>query len=103
MVHTNYVISLVKILENPNQTFSHDNTISIKFRAQFPQFLNNRIVNLICWDNLALNVSQYYQINDYIIIEGYLSSNNTLCLNKSFKNSRKIEMTVSKIYPFLLG
>ena len=103
MVNTNYLIGLVKILENPSKIFLNDRISFTRFRAQLPQSQNNQIINLICWDNLALNVNQYYQINDYIIIEGYLSSNNKIYSNELLKNSRKIEITVLKIYPFLIS
>jgi single-stranded DNA-binding protein len=103
MVNTNYIITIVRILENPSKTFLNNNLLFTKFRAQFPQSRNNQIINLICWDNLALNINQYYQTNDYIIVEGYLSSDSQTCLNKLFKNSKKIEVTVLKIYPFLLS
>ena len=73
MVNTNYIVSIVKILENPIQTI-FNNTIPVtKFRVQFPQFRNTRIVNLIFWGNLANDVVQYYRSNDYIMIEGYIS------------------------------
>ena len=103
MVNTNYLISLVKILENPSKNFLNDNILFTKFRVQLPQSQNNQIISLICWDNLALNVNQYYQINDYIIIEGYLSTDSTIYFNKLLKNSKNIEITVLKIYPFLLS
>jgi len=103
MVNTNYLIGLVKILENPSKIFLNDRISFTRFRAQLSQSQNNQIINLICWDNLALNVNQYYQINDYIIIEGYLSSNNKIYSNELLKNSRKIEITVLKIYPFLIS
>ena len=73
MVDTNYIGNIVKILESPNQIFFNKNIPVLKFRAQLPQNRNNRIVNLIIWGNLALDVSEYYKINDYIMIEGYLS------------------------------
>ena len=103
MVNTNYLISLVRILENPTKIFFNDRILFTKFRAQLPQSQNNQIINLICWGNLALNVNQYYQINDYVIIEGYLSSNSKLHFNTLLKDSKKIEITVLKIYPFLLS
>lgn len=103
MINTNYIISVVRILENPSQTFLAGNTLSTKFRVQLPQPYNSQIINLICWGTLALNINQYYQMNDYIIIEGYLSSNRTSYLNKLFKNSRKMDMTVVKIHPFFLS
>ena len=103
MINTNYVGSIVKILENPSQTV-FNNTISVtKFRVQFPQFRNTRIVNLIFWGNLASDITKYYRINDYILIEGYLSLNNQGCFSVMNKNSKKVEITVLKIYPFLLS
>ena len=103
MVDTNYIGSIVKILENPNQT-TFNNTIPVtKFRVQFPQLRNNTIVTLTFWGNLARDVANYYKINDYILIEGYLSVRNKN-LNKSIiKNSKKVEITVLKVYPFLLS
>jgi len=103
MVDTNYIGSIVKILENPNQTI-FNNTIPVtKFRVQFPQLRNNTIVTLTFWGNLARDVANYYKINDYILIEGYLSVRNKN-LNKSIiKNSKKVEITVLKVYPFLLS
>ena len=47
MVNTNYIGSIVKILENPSQTIFNDTILCTKFRVQFPQFRNIRIVNLI--------------------------------------------------------
>ena len=99
MVNTNYIGSIVKVLENPNQTV-FNNTIPVtRFGVQFPQLRNTRIVNLIFWGNLALDVAKYYQVNDYILIEGYLSLKNKSHLKG---NSKNVEITVLKVYPFLL-
>ena len=103
MVDTNYISSIVKILEPPNKIFVNTNILVSKFRVQFPQIQNSQIVNLIFWDNLAIHVSNYYQINDYIMIEGYFSLNTKYLLNKGKKNSKKFEITVLKIYPFFLS
>ena len=100
MVGTSYISSIVKILETPNKK-SFNNTISVtRFRAQLPQKLNTRIVNLIFWGNLARTVGNYYQMNDYIMIEGYLSLNNKHLLETVKPNSKKVEITVLKVYPF---
>ena len=105
MVDTNYIISIVKILEPPNKIFFNNIVLFAEFRVQFPQIKNSRIVDLIFWENLASHVTNYYQINDYIMIEGYLSLNTKYLLNKDkHKQSfKKFEITVLKIYPFLLG
>ena len=74
MTDINYAISMVKILEKPRQKVLKGNILVTKFRAQLPQIRNNRIINLVFWGNSAHDVANYYQVNDYIMIEGYLSS-----------------------------
>ena len=73
MGDTNYLASIVKILEKPIQTVNNDKVVTTEFRAQLVQVRNNQIINLVFWGNLARDVSSYYQVNDYIMIEGYLS------------------------------
>ena len=90
MTDTNYIGSIVKILEDPVE--STGKKLMSRVRVQFPQTQNSTIVNLVFWGSLAENVALYYKINDYIIIEGYLS----IC-------NRKPEITVFKVYPFLLN
>jgi single-stranded DNA-binding protein len=102
MGDTNYIGSIVRIVESPNQTL-FNNTIPItKFRAQLPEAKNNTIVTLSFWGNLGNDVANYYKINDYILIEGYLSIRNKPLKNSIFQNSKKVEITVFKVYPFLL-
>jgi single-stranded DNA-binding protein len=103
MGDTNYIGSIVKILEIPNKKL-FNNTIPItKFRAQLPQVRNNTIVTLSVWGNLANDVANYYKINDYIIIEGYLSIRTKPVNNSIVQSSKKVEITVFKVYPFLLS
>jgi single-stranded DNA-binding protein len=103
MVDTNYISSIVKILESPNQRLFNSTIPVTKFRVQFPQIRNSQTINLIFWGNLARDVRSYYQINDYIMVEGYLSLNNKHLLNKVKQNSKQFEITVLKVYPFLLS
>jgi len=103
MVDTNYISSIVKILESPNTILFNNTILVTKFRVQFPQTRNSRIVNLIVWGNLASDITNYYQINDYILIEGYLSLSTKHFLNRVKQNSKKFEITVLKIYPFFLS
>lgn len=101
MGDTNYFSGMVKILESPVQSFINDKTLTTTFRVEIPQIRKNRIVSLVFWGNLANDVKNYYQVNDYILIEGYLSieKNQFNLLNK---NPKKIIITVLKVYPFLL-
>ena len=99
MGDTNYISGIVKILENPIETVFNQNIPITKVRVQLPQVRNNIIINLISWGKLSQDIGNYYKINDYIIIEGYLS----LLDKKVLKNSKNVEITVLKVYPFLLS
>ena len=105
MADTNYVGSIVKILENPIQKNFNNNVSVTEFRVQLPQIRNTRIINLVLWGKLARDVGSYYQINDYIMIEGYLSLRNKakVNINLTKQNSKKVQITVLKVYPFLLN
>ena len=92
----NYFSGVVKLLENPSQRFLINNTLMIKFRVQLPQARKTKLVNLIFWGNLASDVSNYYKMNDYIIIEGYSGLTSKL-------NSKRVEITVFRIYPLVLN
>jgi single-stranded DNA-binding protein len=96
---TSYIGGIVKILETPKQKNLTNNILVTKFRVQLPQRRNTRIITLSCWGNLAHDVATYYQTNDYLLIEGYLSFRNQTTLNVSPSKSKKIEITVLKLYP----
>jgi hypothetical protein len=102
MNDTNYIGGVIKILEPPKQKSLKNSILVTKFRAQIPQFRNSRIVTLSFWGNLARDVTTYYKVNDYLIIEGYLSVRDKKNLNLLSSKSKKIEITVLKVYPFLL-
>jgi single-stranded DNA-binding protein len=99
MGDTNYISGIVKILENPIETISNKNIYTTQFRVQFPQVRNNIIISLVFWGKLSQDMANYYKINDYIIIEGYLS----LRKKKNFENLKTVEINVLKVYPFLLS
>ena len=102
MGDTNYFSGIVKVLENPGQTFFNDKVPVTTLRVQISQTRYNRIISLVFWGNLAREVKTYYQINDYILIEGYLSIRIKKNINLTTKNSKEVTVTVLKVYPFLL-
>ena len=103
MTDTNYISGIIKILETPKQKFFKKNILVTKFRAQIPQHRNTKIVTLAFWGNLARDVTINYKINDYLIIEGFLSLRNKKSLHLISSKSKKIEITVRKVYPFFLS
>jgi len=103
MSDTNYIGTVIKILEKPKQKVLKNNILVTKFRAQIPQLRNTRIVTLSFWGNLARDVKTYYKVNDYLIVEGYLSLRDKKNSNSNSLKSKKIEITVLKVYPFFLS
>ena len=94
MSDTNYISSIVKILEAPKQKILSNNILMTKFRAQLPQVRNTTLVHLVFWGNLGRDVTTYYKINDYILVEGYVSVRNKKKLNSSGQPSKQTEISV---------
>ena len=103
MTGTNLVSGVVKILETPRQTLVNKTVSITEFRVQVPQFKNSQIIDVVFWDNLGKDVMSYYKLNDYIIIEGYLSIQNSDDSNLVTLKSKRIQITALKVYPFLLS
>ena len=101
MDQTNYIIGIVKILEIPKEKIMNDETFMIKIRVQLSQIGTPKIVTLIFWGNLAHDIVNYYKINDYLIIEGFLSLRTKQ--TSELKNLKQVEITVMRIYPFILS
>ena len=102
MGDTNYFSGIVKVLENPKHSLIIKDVSIINFRAEIPQNRANKIISLIFWGNLATEVQNYYQINDYILVEGYLSSRIKKSSSNKLNNFRQITLTVLKVYPLLI-
>jgi single-stranded DNA-binding protein len=105
MIGTNYIGCIVKILETPKEkiitTTTKKETLMIHVRVLLPQKRRKKttsIARLIFWGKVASNVLDYYQVNDYLMIEGYLS-----ILKRKNKKSKKIVITVLKVYPLFLN
>jgi len=100
----NYVNFIVKIIEKPEQSFFKDDICITEVLVKVSQNKKTQYeipFRLSIWGNLGYDVMQYYQINDYIIIEGYLSLRENIFDNSTLKK-KQLEVSVFKIYPFLL-
>lgn len=102
MGDTNYFSGIVKILETPQQYFINDKTTMITFRVEVPQNRINKMIWLVFWGNLGNEVKNFYKINDYILIEGYISIKNKKRVSRVTKNPKQVTITVLKVHPFLL-
>ena len=99
MVDTNYIGSVVKILEKPVQKVINDKIVRTDFRVQLVSIRNFQLAHLTFWGNLGRDILNTYQINDYIMVEGYLSlpPKNRITMDK--RSSKKAQITVLKVYP----
>ena len=101
MSDTNYIGAIVKILEPPKNVTIKNKVSITKFRAQLPQIRQTRVVDIIVLGNLATDIATYYSINDYILVEGYLSLRKVISLKS--KTLKRARFTVLKAYPFLVN
>ena len=98
MGNTNYISSVVKILEKPVQKVISDKIVRTDVRVQLAQVRNTQIAHLVFWGNLARDIMNNYQVNDYIMIEGYLSLPNKTNKELGKGKLKKAQITVLKVY-----
>ncbi len=101
----NYVIFAVKVIKNSGQSFFADGTSLTELIVQLPQVRKNNIkiiIKVSIWGKLSYDVAKYYQPDDYIIIEGYISIRNINTNRVINSLNKQIEISVFKLYPLLL-
>ena len=101
----NYVIFTVKVIKNSGQSFFSDGTSLTELTVQLPQIRKNNskiIMQISVWGKLSYDVAKYYQPDDYIIIEGYISIRNSNLAQTINLIDKQIEISVFKVYPLLL-
>ena len=93
----NYSNFIVKILKRPKQSLVKKNILLTKLHVQFPSIRNKTDLNtiyLFIWGDLGNDIMKYYKVNDYILIEGFISLN-----REKLTNNQQIKISVFKIYP----
>lgn len=106
MADLNLFGGVVKILQIPKQKIFKKKYTLVQCRVQLPQVRKNRVVKLKVWGKLAKDVLTHYKINDYILVEGYISIRSSIKKDstKSLKKiPQKLEISALKIYPFILS
>ena len=98
----NYSHFLIKITSKPEHSFFDNDIIYTQFVGKFYQFRDNKytLCKISIWGNLAYDILRYYQINDYLIVEGYLCSQKSNFEELDMKTS--IEISACKAYPYAL-
>jgi single-stranded DNA-binding protein len=101
----NHGIFAVKVIKNSGQSFFADGTSLTELTVQLPQLRKNNIkviFQVSIWGKLSYDVAKYYQPDDYIIIEGYISIRNIDTDRVVNLLDKQVEISVFKLYPLLL-
>jgi single-stranded DNA-binding protein len=101
----NYVLFTVKVIKNSGQSFFSDGTSLTELTVQLPQVRKNNskvILQVSIWGKLSYDVAKYYQPDDYIIIEGYISIRNIDIGRVVNSLNKQVEISVFKLYPLFL-
>ena len=101
----NYVIFAVKVIKNSGQSFFADGTPLTELTVQLPQVRKNNnkvILQLSIWGTLSYDAAKYYQPDDYVIIEGYISIKNIDTDRVVNLLNKQVEISVFKLYPLFL-
>jgi len=101
----NYVLFTVKVIKNSGQSFFSDGTSLTELTVQLPQVRKNNskvILQVSIWGKLSYDVAKYYQPDDYIIIEGYISIRNIDTDRVVNLLNKQVEISVFKLYPLFL-
>nr|QXM17545.1 hypothetical protein Ycf41 [Chaetoceros socialis] len=98
----NYSHFIVKITTKPEQSFFNNDIIHTEFVGKFYQFRDNKytICKILVWGNLAYDIFRYYNINDFLIVEGYLSSQKSNFEDLNIQTS--VQLSVCKLYPYAM-
>lgn len=74
MADTNYFSGIVRLLENPKEKKIDNNDYVVKICAELPHRVkNSQLINMLILGKQATEVIEYYDIKDYVLIEGYIS------------------------------
>ena len=103
----NYGIFFVKILRPPEQSFFEDDTSLTEVWVQFSRCTYSKKTyygnfKISAWGDIAYDLSKFYNVNDYLMIEGVLSFTPNYANNYYRKNDKQINFTVRKLFPVFL-
>lgn len=101
MGYFNYFSSMVQLLEDPSEIFLNDNIIGASFYAELPQTRGSTLIQVEIWGKGALDVLDFYQTDDYVLVEGYLSLLNIEDSDSVTRNFNQVTLSVLKIHPVL--
>lgn len=97
----NYTSFIVKIAGKPKRKYFYNNIIVTKMFVKYipsrTRVLNTKdIFQISVWNKINFDTTKYYQLNDYILIEGYISLRPSKQYQKHLKKDKQIDISVTK-------
>ena len=103
----NHNFFLVKIISKPEQSFFKEEKALTEVMVKYiPISKKSNCIdtfNLSIWGTLSYDIVKYYNINDYVLVEGFISIRDNNFKNKTFTKDKQIDLSVLKVYPFLFN
>ena len=101
----NYSTFVVRLVRQPKQNFLKDNISVVETYVKFVptrQKKSIEVFKISVWGKLAEDLMKYYKINDYLIIEGYISlRKNNYSEPLDLVKDKEVEISILKFYPFI--
>nr|YP_009182620.1 hypothetical protein LEIZ163 [Undaria pinnatifida]AKG50045.1 hypothetical protein LEIZ163 [Undaria pinnatifida]UXC96956.1 hypothetical protein ycf41 [Undaria pinnatifida]UXC97094.1 hypothetical protein ycf41 [Undaria pinnatifida]UXC97232.1 hypothetical protein ycf41 [Undaria pinnatifida] len=94
----NHAIFVVKVIEKPVHLI-YKECQSMEIKVKFPilrQKNSKNELKLLLWGDYKGDFIKYYKTQDYLIIEGILTSTGYV------NEANEVKIIVKKLYPFLL-
>jgi single-stranded DNA-binding protein len=102
----NYASFVGKIIEKPEQSFFKNNVSVTEIVVNFFQIRKNNSdikLRISIWESLDNKLKKSYQLNDLIIIEGYISLRDSVFQNLNKIQDKEVEISSFKVYRLNFG
>lgn len=100
----NYTNFIVKIVGKPKHNFFSKNIylteMLVKYVPIRKRNINTKdIFQISVWNKFSYDNTKMYQLNDYVIVEGYISLRPSKLNASNFENDKQIEISILKLHP----
>ena len=100
----NYTNFIVKIVGKPKHSFFPNNIYVTKILVNYVPIRKKsvntkKIFQISIWNRFSYDNTKMYQLNDYLIVEGYISLRPSTLNTSNFQNDKQVEISVLKLHP----